>query len=184
MKARYFRTPTDFRKWLEEHHATSRELLVGFHKVGSGKPSLTWPESVDEALCFGWIDGIRKRVDDHSYTIRFTPRKPTSTWSSINIKRAHALVSQGLMQPSGVKAFQARKANKSGTYSYEQRSARLDQHYETRLKENPVAWEFFYSQPPGYRKTLIWYVVSAKREQTRIKRLERLIEASAQGMRI
>ena len=184
MKPIYFETPAEFRRWLEKNHAKATELLVGFHKRGTGKPSMTWPESVDEALCFGWIDGIRKSVDGERYTIRFTPRKPVSTWSSINIKRAQALGGQGLMQPAGLKAFQARRENKSGIYAYEQRTAQLDGPYETRLKQNSAAWKFFYEQPPGYRKVLSWWVVSAKQEPTRLKRLEKLIQASAQGNRL
>ncbi|MFY9574703.1 MAG: bacteriocin-protection protein, partial [Blastocatellia bacterium] len=122
MKIRFFKSPADFRKWLEKHHATVEELWVGYYKKSSGKPSITWPESVDQALCFGWIDGIRKSVDELSYKIRFTPRRPGSIWSSINIKRAQQLQSEGLMLPEGLKAFQVRKENRSGIYSYEQRS--------------------------------------------------------------
>src|SRR5437588_10343064 len=122
MNPNFFKTPSDFRKWLAANHAKSRELWVGFYKKNSGKPSITWPESVDEALCFGWIDGIRRNIDDISYSIRFTPRKPTSTWSVVNIKRAQELIEQGLMTPAGAKAFQARRENKSGIYAYDQRS--------------------------------------------------------------
>ena len=172
------------RKWFEKYHATTQELWVGYYKTNSGKPSITWPESVDEALCFGWIDGIRKSVDDLSYTIRFTPRKPGSIWSAVNIKRAQALIKQGQMQPAGLKAFQARKENRSGIYSYEQRKATLDEAYEKRLKQNKAAWEFFQAQPPSYRKAATWWVVSAKQEETRLKRLEQLITDSAQGRTI
>ena len=184
MKATFFRTPADFRKWLEKNHATARELLVGFHKKGSGKPSITWPESVGEALCFGWIDGIRKRVDDESYTIRFSPRRPRSIWSAINIKMAQGLVDQGRMQAAGMKAFEARKEFRSGNYSYEQRRPEFDEPYESKLKANKAAWEFFQAQPPGYRKMVCWYVVSAKKEETRLQRLERLIAESARGRRL
>src|SRR5262245_13828747 len=124
---KFFATPLDFRKWLEKHHQSSRELWVGFYKKGSGKPSITWPESVDEALCFGWIDGLRKSVDEISYTIRFSPRKPKSIWSAINIKRAKELEGEGRMWPSGMKAFEARRENRSGIYSYEQRRAQLEE---------------------------------------------------------
>jgi uncharacterized protein YdeI (YjbR/CyaY-like superfamily) len=140
LKPTFFPTPAAFRAWLEEHHATADVLLVGFHKVGSGKPSITWPESVDEALCFGWIDGIRKSIDEHRYTIRFTPRKPGSIWSSVNIKRAQALIERGLMRPAGLRAFEARRENKSGIYSYEQRNVELPEPYRGLLKANTAAW--------------------------------------------
>src|SRR5713226_2110896 len=156
MKPTFFKSQSDFRKWLEKHKDTSKELLVGFYKKSSGHPSITWPESVDEALCFGWIDGIRKSIDAISYTIRFTPRRPTSTWSAINIKRAQELIEQGLIQPAGLKAFQLRKENKSGIYSYEQRSEKLPDPYEKKLKQNKSAWAFFQAQPPSYRKAVGW----------------------------
>jgi len=179
MKPTFFKSQSDFRKWLEEHHATSKELLVGFYKKSSGRRSITWPESVDEALCFGWIDGIRRSLDEISYTIRFTPRRSSSIWSAINIKRVQELSDQGMMRPAGFKAFEARKENKSGIYSYEQRSDRLPEPYEKRFKRNKRAWAFFEAQPPWYRKTAGWWVVSAKKEETRLKRLMKLIEDSA-----
>jgi uncharacterized protein YdeI (YjbR/CyaY-like superfamily) len=145
---------------------------------------MTWPESVDEALCFGWIDGIRKSVDDLRYTIRFTPRRRGSIWSAVNIKRARELRDKGLMEPAGVAAFNARKDNKSGIYSYEQRSANLDVPYEKWLRQNKAAWDFFYAQPPSYRKAIAWWIVSAKQETTRLKRLERLMKESARGKRL
>jgi uncharacterized protein YdeI (YjbR/CyaY-like superfamily) len=184
MELTFFKSQSDFRKWLEKHHATSGELLVGFYKKSSGLPSITWPESVDEALCFGWIDGIRRSIDEMSYTIRFTPRKPTSTWSAINIKRAQELIDHGLLRPAGLKAFQARRENKSGIYSYEQRSERLPEPYEKKFKKHKTAWAFFQAQPPGYRKSAGWWVVSAKKDETSLKRLTKLIEESAQGRRI
>lgn len=184
MKPTFFKSQSDFRKWLEEHHATSKELLVGFYKKSSGRRSITRPESVDEALCFGWIDGIRKSIDAVSYTIRFTPRKPSSTWSVINIRRAQELIDQGLMRPAGLKPFQAKKENKSGIYSYEQRSEKLPEPYERRFKRNKTAWAFFEAQPPWYRKTAGWWVVSANKEETRLKRLMKLIEDSANGRTI
>jgi uncharacterized protein YdeI (YjbR/CyaY-like superfamily) len=184
MKPRFFKTSSAFRKWLAANHAKSKELWVGFYKKTSGKPSITWPESVEEALCFGWIDGIRKRIDDVSYKIRFTPRKPSSIWSAVNIKIAQRLVKQKLMQPAGVKAFAARKENRSGIYSYEQRSPELEVKYARKLKRDRAAWKFFQAQPAGYRKLMNWFVVSAKQEETRLKRLDRLIEASAKGLRL
>ena len=180
-KLRFFKTPAEFRKWLEKHNATVQELWVGYYKKDSGKPSITWPESVDEALCVGWIDGIRKSVDDVSYTIRFTPRKPRSIWSAVNIKRARALIEEKRMCPAGVKAFKAREENRSGIYSYEQRSEQLPEPYAGVLRRNKGAWAFFQSRPPSYRKAVGWWVVSAKKEETRLKRLEKLIEESAQG---
>jgi len=184
VKPTFFPTPAAFRAWLERNHATAGELLVGFHKVGSGKPSLTWPESVDAALCFGWIDGVRKSVDDRRYTIRFTPRKPGSVWSSVNIKRARALIERGLMRPAGLKAFEARRENKSGVYSYEQRSVELPEPYNGLLKANAAAQRFFEAQPPSYRKVVVWWIVSAKRDETRRKRLDKLIAHSARGERV
>ena len=184
MEPTFFPTPADFRRWLAKHHATATELLVGFYKVGSGKASITWPESVDQALCFGWIDGLRKRIDDESYTIRFTPRKPTSTWSAVNIKRVEELIQLGLMTPAGLKAFEARKANRSGIYSYEQRTAELPPEYEKGLKANRAAWTFFQAQPASYRKAAMWWIVSAKQEATRLKRLAQLIDLSAHSQLI
>jgi len=184
MKTKYFRTPSDFRKWLEKHHATEQELLVCFYKKDSGKPSITWPESVKEALCFGWIDGIRRNVDEESYSIRFTPRKRTSTWSAINIKYAQELIEQGLMHPSGLAAFEARRENKSGIYSYEQRSATIPEPYLSQLKKQRAAFEFFEAQPAWYRKQMSWWIVSAKKEETRLKRLEKLILESGAGRRL
>jgi uncharacterized protein YdeI (YjbR/CyaY-like superfamily) len=180
----FFRTPAELRRWFAKNHASARELWVGFHKIGSGKPGITWPQSVDEALCVGWIDGIRKGIDEHSYKIRFTPRKPVSTWSAINIRRIDALAVEGRMKPSGSKAFEARRENRSGIYSYEQRTAELPQPYAGLLKKDRAAWKFFRAQPDSYRKTLAWWVVSAKREETRLKRLAKLAAESAAGRRL
>jgi uncharacterized protein YdeI (YjbR/CyaY-like superfamily) len=184
MKIKYFKSAHDFRRWLEKNHAITQELWVGYYKKSSRQPSITWPESVDEALCFGWIDGIRKSVDDLRYTSRFTPRRRRSIWSAVNIKRARELSEKGLMKPPGMVAFNARKENKSGIYSYEQRSANLDAPYEKRLRQNKAAWDFFYAQPPSYRKAIGWWIVSAKQEATRLKRLEKLIAGSANRKRL
>jgi uncharacterized protein YdeI (YjbR/CyaY-like superfamily) len=184
MEPTFFKSPVEFRNWLEKHHSTAQELWVGFYKKDSGKPSITWPESVDEALCFGWIDGIRKSIDNVSYTIRFTPRKLRSIWSAVNIKRVEELSRQGRMRPAGQKAYEARIENKSGIYSYEQRVAELSGPYERKLKQNKEAWKFFQAQPASYRKAANWWVLSAKKEETRLKRLEKLIEDSAQGRRL
>ncbi len=182
MRPRFFATPSEFRAWLEEHHATAKELLVGFHKKGSGKPSIAWQEAVDEALCFGWIDGVRKRIDDTSYSNRFTPRTARSTWSAVNIRRAEDLIERGAMRPAGRKAFEARTDGRSGIYSYEQRrQAKLGREFERQFRSNPKAWAFFRAQPPGYRATATYWVVSAKREETRQRRLAMLIDDSAHG---
>src|SRR5215471_20711767 len=184
-KLTFFATPSAFRNWLEEHYDTAQELWVGFYKKSSGKPSITWPEAVDQALCFGWIDGVRKGIDDTSYTIRFTPRKPQSIWSAVNVKRAQELARLGLMRPAGLKAFEERDQKKSGIYSYEQRkSSQLDPAYEQQFKANKQAWEFFQSKPPSYQQPAIWWVMSAKQEETRRKRIARLIEDSAHGRTI
>jgi uncharacterized protein YdeI (YjbR/CyaY-like superfamily) len=181
MKLTFFKTQADFRSWLEKHHDSWEEVWVGLYKKGSGKPSITWPESVDEALCFGWIDGIRKNVDEVTYTIRFTPRKPRSIWSAINIKRAHYLIENGLMHTAGLNAFEARTENWSGVYSYEQRPDRLPEQYEERFKRNKAAWEFYSAQRPSYRRMTTWWVVSAKKVETRLNRLDRLIDDSSNG---
>jgi uncharacterized protein YdeI (YjbR/CyaY-like superfamily) len=162
----FFPTPSDFRAWLEANHDKFQELFVGFHKKDSGKPSITWPESVEVALCFGWIDSVRKSLDETSYTNRFTPRKPTSTWSSININLLRKLTKQGLMHPAGLKAFAARSAKESGIYSYEQRkSARFTREQEKQFRSNKTAWEFFRSQAPWYQRATTWWVISAKRKK-------------------
>jgi uncharacterized protein YdeI (YjbR/CyaY-like superfamily) len=184
LNPKFFKTPAAFSKWLETHHATSQELWVGFYKKGSGKPSIDWPESVDEALCFGWIDGVRKSIDAGSYMIRFTPRRPTSVWSAVNVRNVAKLIKEKRMQPAGLKAFEARKENRSGIYAYEQRSPELVDPYLGKLKRNKAAWTFFQAQPPSYRKVMNWWVVSAKLEETRLKRLAKLIEESAAGRRL
>jgi uncharacterized protein YdeI (YjbR/CyaY-like superfamily) len=184
-EALYFDSPAAFRRWLERHHASSTELLVGFHKVHTGRPTLTWPESVDEALCFGWIDGVRRSVDTDRYTIRFTPRTASSTWSLVNTRRAEALIAEGRMRPAGLRAFEARRASRSGVYSFEQRQEpALSQADTARFRAHRKAWTFFQAQPPGYRRTATHWVVSAKRDVTRAKRLDTLISDSAQGLRI
>ncbi|NMB69181.1 MAG: bacteriocin-protection protein [Chloroflexi bacterium] len=184
MEPTFFATADDFRRWLEENSTTVGELIVGFYKTGSGIPSITWPESVDEALCFGWIDGVRKRIDDASYLIRFSPRRAGSVWSAVNIASAERLIAAGRMTPAGLKAFVARKENKSGIYSYEQRRAELEEPYNSLLQENEAAWSFFQLQPPSYRKGVSWFILSAKQEATRLKRLAKLIEVSARGERL
>jgi uncharacterized protein YdeI (YjbR/CyaY-like superfamily) len=184
MKPIFFKTPAAFRAWLARNHAKAAELLVGFYKKDSGKPSITWPESVDQALCFGWIDGVRKSVDDVSYTIRFSPRRAGSIWSGVNIKRAEALIEQGLMQPAGLEAFRARKEYKSGVYSYEQRSVDLPEEYARLVKKNAAAWRYLQAESAYYRKAIFWWIVCAKKEETRLKRVDQLVSYSAKGERI
>ncbi len=177
---RFFPTLADWRAWLEQNHASEQELWVGFYKRDSGRPSITWPESVDGALCFGWIDGVRKSIDAASYKIRFTPRKPRSVWSAINMKRATELKSMGLMHGAGLAAFEKRESKRSAIYAYEQRkTARLSAEYEKQFRANKTAWRFFTSQPPWYQGTSTYWVISAKKEETRLKRLARLIKDSA-----
>lgn len=182
---RFFARPEDFRRWLAAHHVQESALLVGFHKLGSGLPSITWPESVDEALCFGWIDGVRRRLDDLSYAIRFTPRKPTSTWSAVNIRRMAELIAEGRVETPGLAAFERRSEKKSAIYAYEQRNeAAFDAAFERRFRAQKAAWTFFQAQPPGYRQLATYWVMTAKRPETREKRLEKLIEVSGAGRRI
>src|SRR5262245_37008731 len=182
MPPTFFATPAELRRWFARHHATERELWVGFHTKGSGTPSVTWPEAVDEALCVGWIDGVRKRVDATSYQIRFTPRRAGSTWSVVNIGRARALIADGRMRPAGEAAFEARREDRSGRYSHEQRGeVTLDPGYEEVLRADADAWRDFSSRPPSYRKTVVWWVMTAKREETRRRRLATLVESSRRG---
>lgn len=185
MEQRYFKTPADFRIWLAENHATSTELGVILHKKASGKPSMTWSEAVDQALCFGWIDSVARRLDDNRRVQRFTPRKPKSNWSAVNIKKVAELTAKDLMAPAGLAAFARREEARSGVYSYENRHlAALDSQREATFRARRVAWEFFSRQSPSYRQLSIYRVMSAKREETRTSRLARLIDASAAGRRL
>ena len=180
VKPTFFPTPAEFRGWLQKNHVAFEELWVGFYKRDSGKPSITWPESVDCALCFGWIDGVRKSLGEESYMIRFTPRKTTSTWSAINISKVEELTKQGLMHAAGLAAFTKRSEKKSAIYSYEQRhNGSLDASSEKRFRVNKKAWNFFQSMPPWYRRTATYWVISAKKEETRQKRLATLIDDCA-----
>jgi uncharacterized protein YdeI (YjbR/CyaY-like superfamily) len=185
MEPTFFATPEDFRTWFAENHERESELLVGFYKVGSGKPSITWPQSVDEALCYGWIDGVRRSLGAEAYTIRFTPRKQKSTWSAVNINRVGELMELGRMQPAGLKAFHAREESNSRIYAYENRDkAAFDEALEARFRANEKAWNFFQAQPPGYRRTCTFWVTSAKQEATRLRRLDQLIADSAAERRL
>lgn len=176
---RFFATPSEFREWLQQNHSKHEHLLVGFYKRDSGHPSITWPEAVDQALCFGWIDGVRRSLDAISYTIRFTPRNPRSTWSAVNIRKVKELIKKNEMSPAGLKAFDNRSDEKSAIYSYEQRkSAQLPAAAQKKFMANKRAWSFFQKQPPWYRRTASFWVISAKREETREKRLATLIDCS------
>ena len=181
----FFAKPTAFQAWLEKHYQTKREQWVGFHRKASGHPSITWPEAVDEALCFGWIDGLRKTIDAESYKIRFTPRRPASNWSAVNIRRMQELMRDGRVRPAGIKALQKRVPERSGIYSYENRkSATLSDAAVKLFRAASAAWEFFQRQPASYRQTAIWWTVSAKRPQTRQDRLRKLIALSKAGRRL
>jgi uncharacterized protein YdeI (YjbR/CyaY-like superfamily) len=180
----FFETPASFGRWLRRHHRTARELWVGYYKKETGRPSLTWPESVREALRFGWIDGLRKSVDAESYRIRFTPRKPTSNWSAINIRMARELIAEGRMEAAGLAAFEARREERSRVYSYEQSGSSAEAQIEAEIEGNRRAWAFFRAQPPWYRRTSARWVLSAKREETRRRRLATLIADSARARTI
>ena len=183
MKPAFFKSAVEFRAWLDRNHAIANELLVGFYKKKSAR-GLPYPEALDEALAFGWIDGVRKRVDEEAYTIRFTPRKPDSTWSAVNTKRVQELISQGRMQPAGLRAFRDRDEQKTRQNSYEREHQKLDLALEAALRSNKKASSFFDAQPPGYRKIVTLWVMDAKKEETRVRRIEHLIERSENGCRI
>lgn len=180
----FFESSSEFRKWLDANHDKTKELQVGFYKKNSGKTGITYAQAVNEALCFGWIDGVTNRIDEISYTIRFTPRKSSSIWSDVNIKRVGELTKLGLMQPSGLKAYNERDPEKSKQYSFEQENCRLDGIYEKTFQANKKAWDFFQAQTPSYQKVATWWVISAKKEETRLKRLVKLIENSEEGQKL
>ena len=177
----FFSTPSEFRNWLQENHCMMKELHVGFYKIASGKPCMTWSQSVDEALCFGWIDGVKHSIDHESYQIRFTPRKKASIWSAVNIKKVEILIKLGLMQEAGLVSFKHRTENKSKIYAFENEEVKFSPEFEDQFKANKTAWEFFQSLAPTYRKPSSNWVMSAKQESTRIKRLNELIADSALG---
>jgi len=180
----FFPTAADFRAWLDQHAATATDVVVGFYKRGTGLPSLDWPESVDEALCHGWIDGVRTRIDEKSYKIRFTPRKPTSIWSAVNIARVEALTREGRMREAGLAAFERRSDSRSRVYAHEQDEVEFTPAQEVAFRHHPAAWEFFRAQAPSYQRRTIWHVLSAKKTDTQLNRLNQLIEASARGERL
>jgi uncharacterized protein YdeI (YjbR/CyaY-like superfamily) len=180
----FFRNQAAFRRWLEKNHKKETEIIVGFFKKDSGKPNMTWSQSVDEALCFGWIDGVRRSVDSISYCIRFTPRRSTSTWSTVNIKKVEELLKDGRMQPAGLEIFNQRKEEKSGVASYENDAKQLDEGLITKFKDNSSAWEFFTNQAPSYQKMIIHWIMAAKQEATKLNRLEKTIRASETQKRV
>ena len=184
VKIRFFKSPSECRRWLERNHDKVTELWFGFHKKSSGKKGITYKEALDEALCFGWIDGVKHSVDEDSFALRFSPRRSNSIWSNINTKRAEELCKLGRMAPPGLKAFAARDPKRSGVYSFENRPKTFSTDLEKRFKANNDAWEFFRAQPPGYQRLMIFYVMEAKKDETRLKRLERLIEASQNKARV
>lgn len=181
----FFESPAQFRRWLEGNHASATELIVGYRKVGTGRPSMSWSESVDEALCFGWIDGVRKRIDDHSYQIRFTPRKRASIWSLVNVEKVQALLASGRMQAAGLAAYQARTESRTGVYAFERQAPAELHEVELKLfKQSRVAWSYFEGCPPGYRRTMLHWVTSAKQPATRERRLAQLVAACAEQRRV
>ena len=184
MTPTFFKTPAEFRKWLKTNHLTKKELLVGLYKVKSDKKSITWPESVDQALCFGWIDGVRKSIDHESYCIRFTPRRATSIWSAVNIKKIEVLTEKGLMEDAGIMAYEKRSESKSKIYSYENEVKVLSKEFATQFKANKKAWSFFEKQAPSYKRNMIYRIMSAKKESTRESRFQKLLEASQNEKRV
>lgn len=186
MEPIFFKNSTAFRKWLEKNHDTAKELLVGFYKKGTGKPNMTWSESVDQAICFGWIDGVTRKIDEESYMIRFTPRRQGSIWSAVNINKVAVLSAAGLMHASGIAAYEKREDKKSKIYSFEQppEDLVLPPAFEKEFKKHKEAWAYFQSTPLSYRHPAIWWVISAKQEATKLKRLQTLIEDSAAGQRL
>ena len=183
-KLRFFRSPSGFRRWLEKNHDKSQELWIGFYRKVSGKGGMTYHEALDEALCFGWIDGIRKKIDEHSFTNRFTPRKKNSIWSNVNVAHIERLKREGRMMTPGIAAFNAKDETRAGVYSFERERAELEPQMKKRFRENAKAWKYFEAQPPYYRRIAAWWIISAKRDETREKRLAELIRVSSKEMRL
>jgi uncharacterized protein YdeI (YjbR/CyaY-like superfamily) len=183
-RLRFFRSGSEFRKWLDKNHSKSDELWIGFYRKDSGKGGITYPEALDEALCYGWIDGIRKKLDAESFTTRFTPRKPKSIWSNVNVNHVRRLTEEGRMMPPGLAAYLAKDSSRSGVYSFERDTAELEPQMIRQFKRKPAAWKYFQAQPPYYRRITSWWVISAKKEETRANRLARLIQHSARSERL
>lgn len=184
MRPEFFKIGAEFREWLSKNHLSEKELYVGYYKFATGKPSLSWSESVDQAICYGWIDGIRKSIDEESYCIRFTPRNPKSNWSEVNIKKAEELISKGLMQPKGLELFNNRKTNTKNEYSYESKPKNLPNHLENRIKTNKLAWQFFNAQSDSYKRTIYYWILSARQGKTKEARTEKLIKLSELGQKL
>jgi uncharacterized protein YdeI (YjbR/CyaY-like superfamily) len=184
MEPVFFASAREFRDWLESNHGTAGELWVGFHRRATGRPSMTWPESIDQALCFGWIDGIRRSLDAESYAIRFTPRKSAGNWSAVNVARAGELARAGLMTPAGMRAFESSDAERTQANSAARAEAELEPAQEAQLRASAAAWNFWESQAPSYRRVAAYWVVSAKRDDTRQRRLDTLIADCAAGRRL
>ena len=184
VKPTYFSDGADFRRWLEKHHARAAEITVGFYNRASGRAGLTYSQALDEALCVGWIDGVRRNDGPDGYTIRFTPRRPRSIWSLVNVRHAERLIAAGRMQPAGLAAFEARSAARTGTYSYENRPDKLPAALARNFRADKTAWAFWQAQPPGYRRIATWWVISARKPETRSRRLASLIAESASGRRL
>ena len=183
MKPKFFSSPDQFREWLAKNHDSAGELLVGFHKKDSGKKSVTYAQALDEALCFGWIDGVRRSLDETSYTIRFTPRKPRSIWSNVNVRHVERLTKEGRMAEPGIKAYALRDPERTGIYAFENRPREFSPEFEKKFRANKRAWEFFQTEPPSIRRVCIFWVMNAKKEETRLRRLEHLIDSSSKGLR-
>ena len=184
MKPRFFSSPEKFREWLERNHDSTSELLLGFYKKSSGKKSVTYAEALDEALCYGWIDGVRKNLNETSYTIRFTPRKPRSIWSNVNVKHVERLTKERRMRPAGIEAYARRDPKRTGIYAFENRPREFSPELEKAFRKNKTAWSFFEKQPPGYKRVIVFWVMEAKKEETRMKRFKQLVELSEQGLRL
>lgn len=184
MKPKFFSRPEQFRSWLQEHHTSAGELLVGFHKKDSGKNSISYSEALDEALCFGWIDGVRKKLNETSYTIRFTPRKPRSIWSLVNVRHVERLLKEKRMQPAGLEAFARKDPKRTGIYAFENRPKQLAPDFQKTFRAHKNAWQFFEAQPPYYKKTAIFWVMSARKEETQLRRLQQLIDNSEKAQRL
>ena len=183
MKPKFFSSPAQFREWLEQNHDRVSELLVGFHKKSSGKKSITYPEALDEALCFGWIDGVRKNLDETSYTIRFTPRKPRSIWSLVNVRHVERLKKEGRMHAAGLEAYARRDPERTGIYAFENEPRQLSPAYEEMFRQNKKAWKFFEDMAPSLKRVSIYWIMSAKKEETRLRRLKHMIENSEKGVK-
>ena len=184
MKPKFFSTPEKFREWLERNHDSTTELLLGFHKKSAATKSITYPEALDEALCYGWIDGVRKNLDETSYTIRFTPRKPRSIWSLVNVRHVERLKNEGRMRPAGLEAYERRDPKRTGIYAFENRPREFSPEFEKAFRKNKTAWSFFEKQPPGYKRVIIFWVMEAKKEETRLKRFKQLVEVCEKGLRL